>query len=150
MILISGFFAGSETGLTSASKAKLHKLASDGDKRAKQALDLQKNKDSLMGSLLLGYNIFAIGATTIAATMTSYLFAGNDFAIFITTGVMTFLTIIFGELIPKIYAYNNSVSVAIKVAGIWTWLVRIFSPNTKILQFVSLILMRLFGYRGSK
>jgi Mg2+/Co2+ transporter CorB len=150
MILIAGFFAGSETGLTVASKAKLNQLANEeGSARAKKVLKLRRKKDTLISTLLLGNNFFNIGASMLAGTITASLVGASNLGILITTAVMTLLILIFGEIMPKIYAFNNADRVALWVAPIWVWIVLILSPITKIVNGVSILLLRILGYRGN-
>lgn len=145
MIILSGFFSGSETGLTGAGKARLHKLASEGNKRAKIVLKLREDKDSLMSAILLGNNVFNILASVLAATVADSLFHQGGLGIVITTFIMTFLILIFGELMPKTYAFRNSEKVAIAVAPIWNVLVVVLSPITKLIQWLANFLLRLMG-----
>lgn len=149
LILLSGFFSCSETGLTVASRARLHKLASEGDKRAQKALDLRKDKDSLIGALVLGFNLSNIIASMLAASVTTMLFDQDGYGLVVATAIMTFLLLVFGEIIPKTIAFHNPDKVAIIVAPIWVWIVRILSPITKVLQTISLIILKCFGYKGA-
>lgn len=145
MVLLSGFFSGSETGLTGASRAKLHKLASEGNKRAKLAIKIREDKDSLIGTILLGNNVFNILASVLAANVARELFGDEGLTIVIATIVMTLLILIFGELMPKTYAFNNSDKVAMAVAPIWNVLVKLFSPIVRLIQMISNSLLRLIG-----
>lgn len=149
MILIAGFFSISETGLTVASKAKLNQLSNDGDKRAEKVLKLREDKDNLISAILLGNNLFNTCAAALAGMVTSSIVGNNATGILITTAVMTSLILIFGEIMPKMYAFNKADKVAVWVAPIWMWIIKIFSPITRIIQGISLILLRLLGYKGN-
>ena len=149
MIFASGFFSGSETGLTVANRGRLNTLAGEGSKSAKKALELQDNKNKLISTLLLGNNFFNICSSMLVGTLTSKYFGNNDIGVLITTSGMTVIILIFAEIIPKMYAYNNADKVAIIVAPVWVWIIRLFSPITYIAQGVSLFVMRLFGYKGA-
>ncbi len=61
-IVLSAFFSGSETALTAASRARMHALASSGDRRASLVNRLLKNRDRLIGAILLGNTIASIGS----------------------------------------------------------------------------------------
>lgn len=150
MILISGFFSGSETGLTVANKARLNQLANEGDASAKKALSLRDNKDKLISTLLLGNNFFNICASMLAGEVTAEYLGNNSTGILVTTSVMTFLILIFGEIMPKMYAFNNADRVAVGVAPLWVWIVRILSPITRVVQAISIFLLRLLGYKGNQ
>lgn len=148
MVLVSGFFSGSETGLTTANKGRLNQLANEGNDGAKKALELQGNKNQLISTLLLGNNFFNICASMLAGTVTSTYFGNDNIGILITTSVMTVVVLIFAEIMPKMYAYNQADKVAVTVAPAWVWIIRIFSPITYITQGVSLFLLRMLGYKG--
>ena len=145
LVLLSGFFSGSETSLTSASKARLHKLASEGDRRAKIVLKLRENKDSLIGAILLGNNVVNIVASMLAATVAAQLFSDGGWGIAIATFVMTMLILIFGEVMPKTYAFHNADHMAVKIAPIWNFLVKIFRPITKLVELIANFLLRVLG-----
>ena len=66
LILASGFFSGSETGLTSCSRVKIHTLSSEGNKRAGLVERLRNNKEELIGVILLGNNAVNILASALA------------------------------------------------------------------------------------
>ena len=149
MILVSGFFSGSETGLTVANKARLNQLANEGNLSAKKALDLQNDKDRLISTLLLGNNFFNICASMLAGVVTERYIGNNNVGILVTTSVMTVLVLIFAEIMPKMYAFNQADKVAIIVAPVWIWIVRILSPITIVTQSLSLFLLRILGYKGN-
>ena len=150
MIIISGFFSGSETGLTVANKANLNQMAGDGNKNAKAALKLREDKDNLISTLLLGNNFCNICASMLFGIVTENYIGNSKWGVLITTAVMTILILIFSEIMPKIYAYSNADRVAVMVAPFWTWVVRILLPITKVTQGVSIILLRLLGYKGTR
>ena len=74
LLCISGFFSGSETALTAASRGKLHSLADRGSVGAKRALTLTENSERLIGAVLLGNNLVNILATSLIL-----LISFNDF-----------------------------------------------------------------------
>lgn len=147
-LLAVAFCAASETGLTVADKATLHKLAGEGNKRAKTAIELRENKDSLIGTLLLFTCAVTTGVSIIGADVFEEIFGNDKLGIAITTAIMTGLILLFGEVIPKIYAYSYSVRIALIVAPVWKLLVYLFKPLTKLIEICALVLLRIFGYKG--
>ena len=125
LLVISAFFSGSETALTGASKAKLTTLKSKGSKMASRALSLKENSESLLGALLLGNNLVNILATSLATSLLTALFQDNG--VIIATFTMTFLILVFAEIMPKTYAITNPEGVSIKVAGLVRFFVFAFT-----------------------
>ena len=71
LLCMSGFFSGSETALTAASRGRMHSLEKDGDPRALRVNKLLSNRESLIGAILLGNNLVNILASSIATASTS-------------------------------------------------------------------------------
>ena len=134
LLIISAFFSGSETALTGASKAKLTALKARGSKMAKRALDLKENGESLLGALLLGNNLVNILATSLATSVFTVLFQDNG--VIIATFTMTFLILVFAEIMPKTYAITNPEVVSIRVAGLVRFFVLAFTPLLGQLDFL--------------
>ena len=133
LLIISAFFSGSETALTGASKAKLTALKAKGSKMAARALSLKENGESLLGALLLGNNLVNILATSLATSLLTTLFQDNG--VIVATFTMTFLILVFAEIMPKTYAITNPEGVSIKVAGLVKFFVVAFTPFIKAIRF---------------
>ena len=139
LILCSAFFSCSETGLTGASEAKIHKLKSEGNKRAEKVTKLIKDKN-LISSIMIANNAVNISASSIATALTIQHF-GEASIIYISI-VMTFVIIIFGEILPKTYAFENPEKVSLAVAPIFIWIVKLLKPiNYFISKIVNLLLI---------
>lgn len=102
LLILSGFFSGSETALTAASRGKLRSAADRGSKGAQQALDITEDNERLIGSVLLGNNVVNILATSLATALLTKVFGQNGVAA--ATLIMTLLVLIFAEVLPKTYA----------------------------------------------
>ena len=68
LLVLSGFFSGSETALTAASEARLSQLARKGNKNAETVITLKKRSDRLIGSILIGNNVVNILASALATS----------------------------------------------------------------------------------
>jgi Mg2+/Co2+ transporter CorB len=145
LLAFSCFFSVSETGLTAMSRARMHKRASEGNKKAKLALKVRGENDRLIGTILVGNNIANIVASMIAGLLFGRLFTDEGLGLFVATVVMTFLVLIFGEVLPKTYAIKNADKVAMKVAPFMNFFIMILSPITKLVQAISNFLLRIFG-----
>ena len=132
LLLISGFFSGSETALTAASRARMHRLEKDGDKRASQVNRLTNAMERLIGTILLGNNLVNILASALTTSLFMNLFgaAGVVYA----TIIMTAMVVIFSEVLPKTYAIQNPDRVALAVARFFIPLVVLFGPVSAMVE----------------
>lgn len=142
LLLLSAFFSGSETSLTAASKARMHTLDQQGNKRAVLVNQLFARKDRLIGAILLGNNLVNILASALATSVLIGMFgeAGVAYA----TLVMTFLVLIFAEVLPKTYAIYNADRMALAVAPAMRFVVVLFSPITQAVQSIVALTFKLF------
>src|SRR5690606_20924795 len=132
LLLISAFFSGAETAFTAASRARLHALESQGNRRAGRVNDMRRQMERVIGAILLGNNLVNITASALATSALIAIF-GETGVIYATIG-MTVLVVIFGEIMPKTYAINNADRVALTVAPILRLFVWLFSPVTRVVQ----------------
>ena len=148
LLAFSGFFSGSETALTAASRARMHAMEKDGDKRAARVNRLLADQESLIGAILTGNNLVNILASALATAM--FLSWFGDAGVPIATAVMTVLVLVFAEVMPKTYAISNSDNVAMAVSRPITWLVKTFAWIVNIIQFIVKITLRIFGIRADQ
>lgn len=143
LLVLSGFFSGSETALTAASRGKLKTRAAKGDKGAERALAVTEDSERLIGSILLGNNLVNILATSLAtATLTRVV---GDSGVALATLFMTLLVLIFAEVLPKTYAISNSETAASFVARPIGIVVRVLAPIVTFVRFIVRGLLRVFG-----
>jgi len=145
LLALSGFFSGSETALTAASRARMHALEKDGDKRAESVNRLISNREGLIGSILLGNNVVNILASVLATSLFTQLFGPGGMALAMATGVMTILVLVFAEVMPKTYAISRPDATAMKVAGIISVLVAVASWIVKLIQMIVSFTLKLLG-----
>jgi len=143
LIILSGFFSGSETALTAASRARMHQLEKNGDKRAGQVTELIEHKEQLIGTLLIGNNIVNILASALATSFFLGLF--GEAGVAIATLVMTVLVVIFAEVMPKSIALANADKFAVTVAPIIRVLVVVFAPLAKAVGWLVRRILKLIG-----
>ena len=115
LLALSAFFSGSETALTTASRGKLRMKANKGDRGAQMALDITEDIERLIGSVLLGNNLVNILAASLATALFTRLY--GDSGVALATLVMTFLVLIFAEVLPKTYAITQPENAAAGVSG---------------------------------
>ena len=123
---LSAFFSSAETSLTTVNKIRLRSLAEEGNKRAKMALKVTDNSGKMLSAILIGNNIVNISASSLATTITMRLF-GNA-AVSISTGIITLLVLIFGEITPKTMASLHAEKMALSYARIIHFLMFLLTP----------------------
>ncbi|HBM87846.1 MAG TPA: hypothetical protein DD437_04810, partial [Rhodobiaceae bacterium] len=74
LLCLSGFFSGSETALTAASRARMHHLSENGSKRAQHVQRLTEDRERLIGAILLGNNLVNILASALATSLLIFFF----------------------------------------------------------------------------
>jgi Mg2+/Co2+ transporter CorB len=145
LLVLSGFFSGSETALTASSRAKLRAQADKGSKGAQLALTLTEDGERLIGSVLLGNNLVNILAASLATALFTRLF--GDSGVALATLVMTLLVLIFAEVLPKTYAITNPETAAARVAAPIKLIVLVFSPVVAAVRMLVRGILALFGVR---
>ncbi|KIC44223.1 MAG: HlyC/CorC family transporter [Ruegeria sp.] len=145
LLVLSGFFSGSETALTASSRGKLRAQADKGSRGAQKALDITDDNERLIGSVLLGNNLVNILAASLATALFTRLFGESGVAL--ATLVMTLLVLIFAEVLPKTYAITNAEKAAAAVAPVISVAVTVFSPVVAAVRLLVRGVLRVFGVR---
>jgi Mg2+/Co2+ transporter CorB len=145
LLVFSAFFAGSETALTAVSKARMHHLANEGSRRARQVNYLIGDRERLIGALLLGNTFVNILASAIATSVALALF--DEGGVAIATFVMTFVILIFAEVLPKTLAIARTDRMALAVAYSVRVFVALLTPILRAVQFVVWGVLKVFGLR---
>jgi Mg2+/Co2+ transporter CorB len=143
LLILSAFFSGSETALTATSRARMHALEEDGNRRARIVNRLLLARERLIGALLLGNNLVNIAASALATGLFLSLF--GEAGVFYATVVMTVVVVLFSEVLPKTYAILNADRLALAVAPLLKVLVAVLAPITAAMQFLVRHTLRLFG-----
>lgn len=143
LIIISAFFSGSETGLTTSSRARLTELERRGSKRASSVLKLTSNPERLIGALLLGNSLANITASAVATEFLVKIF--GESGTLIASGAMTVLILIFAEVMPKTYAIAYPDRVALAVAPMMRVIVAIIAPIVMAVEYIVKKTLLLFG-----
>lgn len=143
LLVLSGFFSGSETALTAVSRARMLALEKDGNSAAARVNALTSNGEKLIGAILLGNNLVNILASTLAATVFLHLF--GELGVAYATAVMTVLVVIFSEVLPKTYALSNPDRVALAVSWPIRQVVRVFWPIVAGLQAIVRVILQALG-----
>jgi Mg2+/Co2+ transporter CorB len=146
LMVLSAFFAGSETAMTAASRARMHQLEKDGEKRAKSVNWLMEHREQMVGSMLLGNTFVNIASSSIVTSVLLTLFGNSGVAL--ATIVTTALVLVFCEVLPKTYAITNADGTALTLG----WLVRVcvyaFRPVVDAVQWLVKIILWAVGVKS--
>jgi putative hemolysin len=162
LIVLNALFAMSEMALTASRKARLQVMLEAGDSGAQVALDLHDNPTKFLSVVQVGITSIGIlngivGDAAFSAPFAHWLHdmfgitqrAAEISATAMVVVTITFLTIIFGELVPKRFGLMYPEEVALVVARPMEWLSLIARPFIKLLSWCTEATLRLFGIRGS-
>jgi len=141
----SFFFSGSETALTATSRARMLRMEKNGNPRATIVNRLIETRERMIGAILTGNNIANITASTVATSLLLNWF--GDVGVVYATVIMTVLTVVFTEVLPKTLAINAPDRVALLVARPISWAVRVFGPMLIGIEAMMRWILQLFGMK---
>src|SRR3981081_4020484 len=144
-LLVSAFFAASETALISASRASMLRLSKQGNREADVVTSLIAMRERLIGALLLGNNIANIGASALATGIFTAWF--GEVGVLYATAVMTVMVVIFAEVLPKTIAITAPERVSLLVARTMKLMVYILGPLLTVIEAIVRLLIRLLGIK---
>lgn len=142
LIFLSAFFSSSETALTTVNKIRVRSLMEDGNRRAVILNRVLENKSKMLSAILIGNNIVNISASALATIIAQELF-GNQ-AVSVSTGLLTIIVLIFGEISPKTVATINAETLALTFAPIIQFLIIFLTPVIFLINMLSGLVLRLF------
>jgi putative hemolysin len=161
LILLNGLFAMSEMALTASRRARLQVMVETGDKGAQVAMDLHENPTKFLSTVQIGITSIGVlngivGEGAFSEPLGRWLTESFDVspraaglsATALVVVIITFLTIIFGELVPKRLGQMYPETVARLVAYPMEWLSLIARPFVKLLTWCTEATLRLLGIRG--
>ena len=148
LLMVSAFFAGSETALTAVSRGKMHQLEKDGSRAAANVNALVGDREKLIGALLLGNTFVNILASSIATTLLETNLGPR--AVAATTVIMTGVILVFGEVLPKTLATARTDRFALAVAWPVRRAVAILGPIVSGVQYIVWKVLGLFGVKQTE
>ena len=143
LIVLSGFFSSSETGLISLNRYRLRHLADEGHAGARRADRLLQRPDRLIGVILLGNNFVNILASSVATIIAMRLMGQAGIAV--ATGLLTLVILIFAEVTPKTLAALHPERIAFPASWVLGPLLRVLYPLVWVVNAISNNLLRLLG-----
>ena len=145
LLIVSGFFSGSETALTAVSRGRMHQLEKDGSKSARDVNFLVGDRERVIGAILLGNTFLNILASSFATWVLESQF--GERAVAIATAVMTILILMFAEVLPKTLAIARTDRFALAVAQPMRLIVGVLAPVVGAVQWLVWRMLRLVGIR---
>ncbi|MCP5375171.1 MAG: DUF21 domain-containing protein [Rickettsiaceae bacterium] len=143
LLAFGALMAAGETSITASAPGKLHKLKSDGNKRATTVLKIIKIKDRVISTLLIGNSLSNTLCTTIATSLFIDIL-GDDMGTVVASIVMSFVIIVFSEVVPKAIAVAKSEKIALFSAPAIVILLKLFKPLNILLAYVVRIFCFIF------
>ena len=159
LFLLNGVFAMSELAIASSRKTRLQQWAEEGDDRAAVALRLAEHPNRFLATVQIGITLIGIitgfyGGATLSEPVADYLARvpaiapySRSIAVVIVVGIVTYLSLLVGELVPKRLALQNPERIAMVVAQPMNLLSRIAAPLVTFLGASSELILRLLGVR---
>ncbi|HCC09420.1 MAG TPA: magnesium/cobalt efflux protein, partial [Atlantibacter hermannii] len=145
MVVVSAYFSGSETGMMTLNRYRLRHLAKQGNRAARRVEKLLRKPDRLISLVLIGNNLVNILASAIATIVGMRLYGNAGVAI--ATGVLTFVVLVFAEVLPKTIAALYPEKVAFPSSVLLGPLQIVMLPLVWLLNSVTRILMRMVGIK---
>lgn len=149
LLMLSAFFSSSETSLTTMSKIRVRTLVDDGVKNAAIVQKLIENPSKLLSTILIGNNVVNLSASSLATVFTTNLCSRTSLpvsastAIAISTGIITFLVLLFGEIVPKTAAASHNERIALLFAKPIYALTVILTPVIFVVNLFSGAILKL-------
>ena len=150
-IILSAFFSGAEIALSSLDKITLKKLVKENKKEGQWVQALLRKPSSWLITVLIGNNLVNIAAASLATLFAAKIVGGTPGKIVgIVTGIMTFIILIFGEIIPKRYCQQHALPISLKIAKPIYFLSVFFSPLVKVLTLLTQGILKVSGSKEVK
>jgi Mg2+/Co2+ transporter CorB len=146
LLALSAFFSAAETGLTGASRARMHQLDREGDRAARRVNRLLSDQETMIGAVLLGNNLINILASALTTQVLTKAIPG-PWGVAAATGLMTVLVLVFAEVLPKTLAILRSDDIARLLSGPTLLVVRLFGPIIYTIQWIVRKTLSIFGVR---
>jgi putative hemolysin len=159
LILLNGFFALSEIALVSSKRTRLEQSRRKGSKGAKMALQLLNKSENFLSAIQVGITLISIitgvyGGMNIADDVAPFFekFAftapyAHEIALFLTIVIITYVSIVIGELVPKTIALGNPEKIATHVAPVIFYFSKTFYPVVRLLSLSTNFVIKLVGIK---
>ncbi len=158
LVVVNAFFAAAEMAIVSVNKSKINMLSEEGNKKAILLQKLLKEPSNFLATIQIGITFAGFFASASAATSISSHFAvyldklnipyASKISVFIITILISYFTLVLGELFPKRIALQNSESIAMFTVKPILIISKITTPFVKLLSGSTNLLVRIFGIKS--
>ena len=148
LVMLSGFFSGTETAFSSVNRTKLKIKAQDGNKAAANALKLSENYDKLLSAILVGNNLVNITLSVLFNNLFESLIPNPAVCGVVSVAVSTVIVLTFGEISPKMIAKDNAESIAMAFGYPIRAVMVILYPITLLFSGLKFLLKKIFRSGG--
>ncbi len=148
LIICSAFFSSAETAFSSVNKIRLRNYVEEKRRGAKRALKIAENFDNTIATILIGNNIVNIASATIATALFTEIFEelySENIILIISTFVMTFIVLIFGEIVPKSLAKQHAERFTMMFGGVLSLIIVILKPVATVFLLFKKLVIKLFN-----
>lgn len=162
LILVNAFFSMSEIAIISLNDNKIDKMAEEGHKKAKMVAKLTSNSSRFLSTIQIGVTLAGFLTSASAsqnfADMLAGAFAGtavervlgasviNGISVVVITLIMSYFSLVFGELVPKKIGMQKPEQISFKVVGVLLFISKFFSPVVKVLSLSTNGVVRILGF----
>lgn len=162
LALANGFFAGSEIAIVSSRKSRLEAYASEGKKAARQAMDLADSPDRFLATVQVGITLIGTFAATFGGARISQVLEvqlrnipqlapyATALSLLLVVAFITYISLIFGELVPKRFALANAERFAMVAAPVMVLLSRLARPVIALMTMSVNLVLRVLGQQTTE
>ncbi len=159
LIVLNGVLAMSELAIVSSRRSKLQQMANNGKKHANTVIELIDDPNQFLSTIQIGITLIGIlagafGGATLAEPLSQNLTFLGSYAsvisVIIVVLIITYLSLVIGELVPKRIALNNPENIAVSLAKYMKILSKICGPLVKILSSSTNFILKIIGSKESK
>jgi CBS domain containing-hemolysin-like protein len=148
LILLNGFFVAAEYGLVTVRRTRLHELAHEGSRTARQVLTITSEPPQFIAAMQLGVTITSLGIGALGEPVLAHLFdpvLATFLAVILALLIITFLHVVIGELVPKGIALGYSERTALAVAPFVRAFFFVLGPLIWLLRRATALVLRALG-----
>lgn len=145
LIIFSAFFSGSEIAFASVNPRRLKSQSDDGSKTSKLALKIHDKYEEVLPAILIGNNLVNIAASSVATVIALSIFKNDGIGAAVAAFIMTFIILVFGEIVPKLAASNNSVGFSKATSYPLRFIDIIFTPVVFVVSITIKLISKLWN-----
>lgn len=141
LVLLSAFFSSAETAFSTVNRVRLRTLAEENNKGAVRVLGILDQYGKMLSAILIGNNIVNLSASSVMTTFAIKLWGSK--AVGIATGILTFVVLMFGEIIPKTWAMQRAEFITLLFSPFIRFLMTVLTPVIYLIDKLSNCILRL-------